>query len=155
MKDNKHLGFIIGGIFSLISILLTFTFVIPMFSVFLGFYLQELISKVFSNITYEDSGKITTVVLLIVFCLALFFAFRRANFRENKSKKIELIVIMLIIFLIVHPLGFYLYWGFYLNFKSDAQIIFDAVVSFPFSSLSFVFIGILLDYYYKTIIKTL
>ena len=158
MKNNKHLGFVIGGIFSLISILLTFTFAVPMLSVLPGFFLQDLISDLFPNLTYEESGKVTTAVLLIVFCLAIFFAFRRVNTWKDKTaknRKIELVIIMLIVYLLVHPLGFYTYWALYLNFKSDAQIIFDSLVSFPFSSLSFVLIGPLVDYYYTTNIKTL
>ena len=106
MKNNKHLGFVIGGIFSLISILLTFTFAVPMLSVLPGFFLQDLISDLFPNLTYEESGKVTTAVLLIVFCLAIFFAFRRVNTWKDKTaknRKIELVIIMLIVYLLVHP----------------------------------------------------
>ncbi len=53
--------------------------------------------------------------------------------------------IMVVEYFIVHTLGFYLYWANTLDFRSDGQLIFAAVDSFPKSSLSFVFIGLFID----------
>lgn len=52
---------------------------------------------------------------------------------------------MLLFYFIVHPLVFYLYWGIQLDFRSDGQLIMEAIRTFPISSLSFIFIGIMID----------
>ena len=52
---------------------------------------------------------------------------------------------MLLIYIILQPLGFYLLLALYLNFESDGQIMFAAVVSYPLNSLGFIGVGFLLD----------
>lgn len=148
MKNKKHPGLFIGTIFSLLSILLTFTLVVPMFSVLPGFFIQDFLSKVFPYLVYENNGMLVLIALLVIFSLAMHLALRRKNLWKDKvpkNRRIEIGIIMLVFYFIVHPLGFYLFWGFCLNFKSDAQIIFDSVFSFPISSLSFLLIGYCLD----------
>ncbi len=52
---------------------------------------------------------------------------------------------MSLLFFIVHSLGFYIYWGAELGFKSDGQLAFGVINSFPTSSWAFIIIGLTID----------
>ncbi|MBF6642883.1 hypothetical protein [Chryseobacterium indologenes] len=62
---------------------------------------------------------------------------------------VEVVIEMLIFYFIIHPLGFYIYWGLFLDFRSDGQLIFSAITSFPYSSIGFIIFGILIDQVWK------
>lgn len=152
-KTSKNNGLIVGAIFTVCSFLLTFTFVVPVISVLPGVFLEATAKKIISNNPYSNVGKLTTLLLTIVFLveivLILLYTHKKASEKQTVSKG-KIMLFMFAFYFIVHPLGFYVYWGLFLNFRGDGQVIFAAVVSFPISSLLFVLFGLLIDCTYKT-----
>lgn len=150
MKSKKHTALKIGAIFSGISLLLTLTFFVPMYCILPAYFLDVFVTDVFS-LSNKTGGKVTTLILGILFLSALYIAMRIVKIRAEKGEEMtkkEIIVIMLIIFAIVHPLGYYLLlWA--TNFPIDALVAMMSIFSFPVTSLSFVVIGFLMDWYWK------
>jgi hypothetical protein len=156
--NNVNNGIIIGAIFSLCSFLLTFTFIIPVFSVVPGAFFELLSSSIVSNDPYSNVGKLTilflAVALVVIIKLSLFRVEKWTLEHQFLTKK-KVISLMMVFYFVVHPLGFYIYWALCLNFRSDGQLIFAAVYSFPVSSLSFVVFGFLLDLKRDSVYKSL
>ncbi len=156
MKDDKNLGLKIGAIFSIVSFLFTFTIAIPMFSVFPSAFLEQAISSVFPSLTNVDTGIITILVLAVLFLSALVFILKRVEKSVNENRKLktsEIIVVMLIFYIIIHNLGYYTLLGIS-GFPIDALNTLLAIASFPFSSVLFVLIGFMMDWYWKKTAKT-
>lgn len=157
MKNNKNLGLKIGGIFSIVSFLFSLTMVIPMFTVYPSVFLEQRIYSVYPNLTNLNSGFIKILFFVILFLLALFFTLKRIEKSVNENRKLktpEIIVLMLIFYLIVHNLGYYIFLGIN-SFPSDALNMLSAIITFPFSSISFVLIGLMMDWYWKKTEKTI
>jgi phosphatidylglycerophosphate synthase len=141
---ERYKATIIGSIFSATSFILTFTYIIPILSVsVLGALVESMMSLFINDDPYSNIGK-ATIAFLVVF-LALIITRMLLESRKNKLSNSIIILFMIVTYLIIHPLGFYIYWAISMNFKSDGQLIFGAVSSFPFSSLSFIALGLLID----------
>ncbi|KQS91473.1 hypothetical protein [Chryseobacterium sp. Leaf394] len=145
---RKYFAFKIGIIFTVVSLLLSLTYVVPIFSVLPATPVEILASGLVDKNPYSNVGKLTIHLLLTVLLLFIFIVFKiiksKAKINSDKSG-FEILFIMSIFYFIVHPLGFYFYWGVFLNFESDGQLIFSAVDSFPYSSLSFMILGLFID----------
>lgn len=151
--NKQNLGLKIGIVFSVISFLMTFTFLVPIFSVIPGSFLIELITSVFINENVDNNiGKIVLIILstiMIIFLLLVLKGIKKIASKQLLLNKTEIILIMIFFYFIIHPLGFYIYWALFLNFVGDGQIIFEAATSFPYSSISFILLGILIDLVWK------
>ena len=144
MKINQQYnGTIIGGIFTVGSLLLTLTFIVPIFSVLPGAIIESVMSSVVNNEPYSNVGKATIATLTIILIFSIIVILIKA--RKTEYKNGHIIGVMAIEYFIIHSLGFYIYWATSLNFRSDGQLIFGAVTSFPASSFGFVALGILID----------
>jgi len=144
MKINqKYNATIIGGIFTTVSLLLTFTFIVPIFSVIPGAFIELLMSSIIDRDPYSNVGKVTIFTLLILLVISLITILIKA--RKIKFNNGHIIGVMFFEYFIIHNLGFYIYWATALNFKSDGQLIFGAVTSFPYSSFGFLVIGLIID----------
>lgn len=150
MKISKHnIGLNVGAIFTVISLLLTFTFFVPIISIIPGLVFESIAKKIISNIPYSNVGKLTIVLLFLITFLALIFSLLWVKKTVEKNKEISkgsIVVIFFFLYFLVHSLAFYIYWGAFLDFRGDGQLIFSAIISHPFSSFSFVLIGILIDF---------
>jgi hypothetical protein len=147
-QEMDYNGLLIGTIFSFGSLLLSLTFFVPIISVFPGVILESLASALVDNNPYSNVGKTTIVLTTILFLVVLFLALfniRRITLKGVKVSKTRITLIMVLMYLIIHPLGFYIYWGQVLNYRSDGQLIFSAVESFPKSSWAFIVIGLIID----------
>jgi len=147
----KYNGTIIGAIFTVASLLLTITFVIPIISIIPAAYIESLVASVVDNEPYSNVGKATLNTFLGL--LIIFITVVLIKSRKTRLSNVQIILTMIIAYFIVHSLGFYIYWGVSLNYRSDGQLIFAAVNSFPFSSFGFVFIGFLIDIVKKPLVK--
>ena len=149
MTDPKNYnGLLIGTIFTIVSLLLTMTFIVPMISVLPGIFFETLSSALISNDPYSNVGKLTILLLSItlVLTLVLFFInIKRTTAKNGTVSKGRIVLLMTICYFIAHSLFFYIYWGLELGFRNDGQLIFGAVKSFPISSFTFIFIGLLID----------
>jgi len=144
MKINQQYnGTIIGGIFTLSSLFLTLTFVVPILSVIPGAFIESLMSSIVDNEPYSKVGKATIITLAVILLLSLIIILVKS--RKIELKNGHIVGIMLFEYFIIHSLGFYIYWATSLNFRSDGQLIFGAVTSFPVSSFGFIGLGILID----------
>ena len=132
---------------------MTFAFLVPIFSVIAGSFLIELITLVFINENVDNNiGKIVLIILstiMIIFLLLVLKGIKKIASKQLLLNKTEIILIMIFFYFIIHPLGFYIYWALFLNFVGDGQIIFEAATSFPYSSISFILLGILIDLVWK------
>lgn len=147
LKTNYN-GLLIGGIATLISLLSSRIFLIPMFSVIPGGIIELLASFMISNEPYSNVGKMTIFLLLLILLSVLTLSLR--SIYQQTLNKIpvsitKIVFIMFAFYFIVHPLGFYIHWGINMNFRGDGQLIFLSVESFPISSFSFIFIGFFID----------
>lgn len=141
-------GLVIGTVFTFGCLLLTFTFFIPIISVFPGVIVEAMASALVDNDPYSNVGKLTiillTLILIITLSIAL-FRVRRTTLRGGIISKTKIAIVMTVMYFIVHALGFYIYWGLALDYRGDGQLIFAAVDSFPISSCGFIPIGLAID----------
>lgn len=144
MKIQPELnGTTIGGICTLISCLLTFTFVIPILTILPGAQIKGIMMSLVDNEPYSNVGKATLLTLSIIFLISLVFIVYQS--RKTVFTDGHIILIMMLEYFIIHNLGLYFYWGTKLSFRSDGQLAFAAINSFPISSLGFLLLGILID----------
>ncbi len=145
---KKFSGTFIGLIISIISFCLTFTIIIPVFSLFPAALIESFSSLFVSNNPYYKVVYLTifllTFLLLVSYVLLYLFIIKKQKLNSKLTLK-NYVFFMLILFFIIHPIGFYIYWGIKYDFKSDGQMIFEVYYSFPFSSLLFVFFGLIID----------
>lgn len=145
---KNNIGLCIGILFSIISFALTFTFAIPMWSIFGGVLIEQILSSLFPSMVFATIGTITSVLLGLLLISLLYAVYRAIKVKSSSGERLlpsYVIKMMLIAYLLVHPLGFYLFLGIALDFHLDAQYLFGAVYSFPFSSLFFIVFGFLMD----------
>lgn len=101
---------------------------------------------------YSNIGKATIIALTGILILSLLIIFLKS--RRTHLGNVQIIVIMLVEYFILHILGFYVYWAVSLDFRSDGQLILGAISSFPFSSFGFVIVGAFVDLVKKKPVKT-
>jgi len=149
MTNNKNYnGLGIGIIFTIVSLLLTLTLIVPIVSILPGVFFEKISKALINNYPYSNVGKLTILLLTIVFVLisiSCLIFIKKTVAKTNQFSQRRIIALMSIMYFTVHSLSFYIYWGFWLDFRSDGQLIFGAVKSFPVSSFAFVFIGLLID----------
>lgn len=141
--NQQYNGTIIGGIFTVTSLLLTLTFIIPVLSVIPGAFLESIIAKIVDNEPYSNVGKATIAVLIAILTISTIIILIKS--RKKKLSNGQLFRVMVFEYFIIHSLGFYIYWATSLDFRNDGQLIFEAVTSFPASSFGFIGLGLLLD----------
>jgi drug/metabolite transporter (DMT)-like permease len=148
MKISKtNSGLIIGALFTVGSLLLMATFVVPMISVLPGVLFEKIAQNCINNVPYSNVGKLTILLMIVTFFLCLMLCLLSIKNKTNKGEQISktrIILILSLMYFLVHSLGFYI-WGVSLDFRSDGQLIFGAIISYPISSFMFVFIGLLID----------
>lgn len=155
--NRSSLGIKIGGIFTLISLLLTITVVIPAFSILPGTIIESLAKQLVNNEPYSNVGQMTITLLVsifFIFIIGIIFSVRKYVSKNSGLSKIRVIAIMLIFWLIIHPLVFYIFWGIKWRYRSDGQLIFGVLETFPVSSISFVMIGAIVDIVTKLTLKS-
>ena len=141
--NNKYKATIIGGMFTIGSLILSFTYVVPIISLLPASYLELFVSIIVNNEPYSIVGVtalVLNILILIIFVVIVFMKSRKTSFDTS-----EVVKLMIIGYFIFHSLGFFIYWGTSLDFRSDGQLIFLAIKSFPISSFSLVLFGVLID----------
>ncbi|MCH2110313.1 MAG: hypothetical protein MK135_13400 [Polyangiaceae bacterium] len=141
--DQQNNGTVIGAIFTVGSLLLTLTFIVPVISVLPGALIESIMASMVNNEPYSNVGKATLATLLIILMFSVIGILNKAKKTEFKNRQV--VGIMTIEYFIIHSLGFYIFWATSLNFRADGQLIFSAVKSFPASSFGLLILGILID----------
>ena len=145
---NENNGVVIGAIFSACSIAMSATFIAPVISILPGVLFESFAKECINNEPYSNVGKLTILMLSIAFILSLTSCLISTRVKINSGKAItqkRVITMLSIMYLTVHSLGFYIYWGVFLNFVSDGQLVFAAILTCPFSGIMFIIIGFLID----------
>lgn len=146
MLYSKYNGTILGALFSALNLLLSLSFIVPILSVLPGAFLEKLVATFVSNEPYSNIGKTCLFLLLLILVgsVAIFGRHVRKISRKGTIRPSIILVFFFFEFLIVHPLGFYIYWS-NMDFRGDGQLIFSVMNTFPYSSCSFLFLGIIID----------
>ncbi|UII24407.1 hypothetical protein LVD15_13855 [Fulvivirga maritima] len=155
---DKHKGTKVGLIFTVGSLLLTLTYVIPIISVLPRILAEKLVAMFVDPDPYSNVSKGVIIILSVGLALVItgFLIIERYELKRGKAVHKRLIyLLMTIIYFILHPLGFYIYWALVLDYRNDGQLIFGAINSFPVSSIGFVIIGYLIDRIKRIIINSL
>ncbi|TXI86739.1 MAG: hypothetical protein E6Q37_03365 [Crocinitomicaceae bacterium] len=153
---QKNKGLLIGILFFAISILSALTIFIPIVANYVVMILYlgiEWLAEHFlsDSSLYLFSGILTT--LLFLGLVILLFKFVRTLLNEHYSKyktiSFGLITLyMLVLFVPLQNLGFLFLWAS-IQYKPDAQILFDSLVSFPVTGFVFLHLGGYIDYQLK------
>jgi len=146
--SERRQGLILGSMLTVCFLALTATFIVPIIFVLPGVIVESIASHVVNNDRYSNVGKRTIAILSVMLAGTLIVVLLHIRGRREKGMPVSqgrTILLLLLLSFIIHPLGFYIYWGLVLQFRSDGQLIFAAIYSFPFSSLAFPVIGLLMD----------
>lgn len=150
---KKNGGLVVGSTFTVVSLLLTFTFAVPIISVLPGAILESAAKHFIADDPYSNIGKATIGILLLLLVVAATLILRDVHSRAKGNyivPKALIAFFMAALWFIVHPLCFYIYWGLFLDFSSDGQMIFAALYTFPCSSFAFILFGLLIDWTIRT-----
>ena len=142
--NEKYSGTIIGGIFTLVVFLATFTIVIPVITLILPAFLESILSLFIENIDYKPIGIGVIIILLLGFIFATLIMLRAIFLKGSNTKK-TLWIYFAIQFFIIPVIVFYLKTSSDWNKASDGQFFFGINEVFPISSLAFITIGVLVD----------
>lgn len=145
---NDYNGLKVGCIFTVVSMLLTITIIIPGFSMILGFVAEQIVSMFVDNEPYSNVGRTTIIVMSVIFAIMLIatiYYVRKLTINDREVTKVKIALIMAMFYLIVHPLFFYIYWATKMDYGSDGQIAFSVISTFPISSVWFFILGLIID----------
>ncbi len=146
---NNHRGVFVGSVCTIASLLLTFTFGIPFAVVLVGFLISWFF-EIFANANLKGQGIFTLLVLTLSLTGVINFWRRKIKRFAEEGRQLEIpqiFGIMASVFVVIHPLIFFAYWGLMDGFSNDDEVILGSIVTFPISSLSFLFLGIMFDYF--------
>lgn len=83
--NDKHSGTIIGGIFTLVVFVTTFTIVIPIITLILPEFLESILSLFIENKDYKPIGIGVIIILLFGFIFATFIMLRAILIKGNNT----------------------------------------------------------------------
>ncbi len=146
MKISKdYNGILIDALFSIGSLLLTVTVIIPILSVIPGTLVEMIVRLIVDNEPHRNVGQATIIALTGILVLSLLGIAHMIRKRtEKKVSNTEVIAIMTVEYFIVHSLGFYIYLSVS-GSRSDGQSIMMTLFSHPYGSIGFLAIGAYLD----------
>lgn len=147
-EKEKYIGLTIGIIYTLCCLLLVNT-LIPLLSVLPGILLGEFFSNFPGILSGKGVGRMATAILsagIIIYTILCVKDLRKRVAANEPVTKTQITAFLFFFYLLIHPLGFYLYWGIALNYRNDGQLLLLGDRSFLYSSFSFMIFGALMDY---------
>jgi hypothetical protein len=142
--DPKRKGLIIGIMFLVVGWLAAATFIVPALYLIPSAYLESTLVDVFAFSQGADLYNFIIGIHIVATIVWLLLSIRIV--KRNRSDAHELFWVMsFILSLIIHPLGFYIYWKLWLNFSGDGQLVMGAAAPFWYTSLLFPIYGFFLD----------
>lgn len=149
MKINPNRkGLVIGALFTAISLMLVATVIAPALAVLPGYPVEKMVAGMVSGASDHQLQLLTILVLAVIFLLILIPALILIRSSTPPNEAIvsgKIILLMVLLYMIVHPLVFYIFsyaksWN-----RKDAQYLMAALVTVPFSSFAFVIVGAVID----------
>ncbi|MEV4887047.1 hypothetical protein SAMN05660461_5787 [Chitinophaga ginsengisegetis] len=149
MKINPNRkGLVIGALFTAISLMLVATVIAPALAVLPGYPVEKMMALMVSGASDHHLQLLTILVLAVIFLLILIPALILIRSSTPPNESIvsgKIILLMVLLYMVVHPLVFYIFsyakdWN-----RKDAQYLMAALVTVPFSSFAFVIVGAVID----------
>lgn len=136
---------LIGLVFTVVSFLSIFTFIVPIVIVLpVALFFENILGPA----SYEKIGTTAIIVLSGIALSTLLGLFIYVFKLTKKGKEISISSIILFLFafsFIIHPLGFYIYVSTNWRMANDGQFIFAILPPFGITSFSYFVIGLIID----------
>jgi len=146
---QEYKATLIGLGFTTINLLLTWTYIIPIFSVIpAAVLLESSFISIFGKEPFDTVGQATLITLIILVVLISFVYFRLLIRARDNNESFDIGMFIGFLFyqmFMIHPLVFYLILSENWNRAGDGQALFGVVVTFPISSFGFAVLGIVTD----------
>lgn len=142
--EGKYTASIIGLLFTAIVFISAFTIVIPLLTLILPGLLELIASSIVGDSEYKTIGISVLTCLGIIFILSTYALFK-VLFRKKKLQKKELIYYFTFQVFIIPAIFFYVETSRDWERAMDGQFFFGIIEVFPFSSISFIIIGVFID----------
>jgi hypothetical protein len=144
--EGKYTVSIIGLLFTAIVFISTFTIVIPLLTLILPGLLELIASSIVGDSEYKTIGISVLTCLVIIFIITTYASFKLI-FRKKELLKKELIYYFTFQVFIIPSIFFYAETFHDGNWEraSDGQFFLGIFEVFPFSSISFIIIGVFID----------
>ncbi len=100
---NRNLGLKIGATFSLLSFLLTFTYLVPVFTVIPGSIIELIAENFVNKNPYSNVGKVTILIFVLILIIFLLLVLTGIKNMANKGIHltwVEVVIEMLIFYFI-------------------------------------------------------
>lgn len=147
----------IGLIFTVICFLGTWTFVLPFMIIMpTGLMVESYFNSYYGPVPFDYIGQAAIVTLSSLFIVTTFLYYLLVRVqvkRNNEIVKGVFIGYLVLELFIIHPLFFYIWLSQDWNMAGDGQMMFSIMETFPFSSVTFVVIGLLVDLLTRKIIR--
>lgn len=143
---TRFSGTFIGFVFSLCCFFGTWTIALPLLTILPIGIIETFYSD--SHTNYAATGSTTIWLLwgLLIVSTLLFYGFIIFRIKRGEPvKSTKLIVFLIVQLFLVHPLFFYVKTSENWEQATDGQFIFGILETFPFSSIPFVFFGVVFD----------
>ena len=121
---------------------MTFTYLVPIVSILPGAFIETIVASFIGDTPYSVVGQWTlnTFIIFYIISVVLFLITARKKIITNG----QIVIFLLFEFFIIHNIGFYLDWSSS-GFRSDGQLLFGVINTFPYSSIGFFGLGIAID----------
>jgi len=121
---------------------LTFTYLVPIVSILPGAFIDTIVVSFIGDTPYSDVGQWTLNAFIIFYRISVVLFLMTA--RKKIITKGQIVIFSRFEFFIIHSKGFYLDWSSS-GFRSDGQLLFGVINTFPYSSIGFFGLGIAID----------
>lgn len=133
---DKYYAVIFGCTMFVASLLLAFTFVVPVLTIMPLALLFESMAPSGSQGLYSIIGNGSLFILSL--CFVIYYGI------NYKITKMQMRFVFFLEWFVVHTVGYDVCWWFSNGFHSDGQLIFLAMASFFKSGFVFILLGVLL-----------
>ena len=143
--EGKYTASIIGSLFSLIIFISTFTLIIPILTLIFPGLLEIIFSSFIEPSKSKTIGIYVLASLIFIFIVTSYLSFK-VIFKQKELLKNELLKYFTLQVFIIPSIFLYVKAVSNMEQINDGQFFFGIIEVFPLSSLSFIFIGILIDF---------
>lgn len=137
-----------GIAFTLVSLCLAFSAIGPFIAILIGLAIERQVTRpLVKKGLYDHSGNLTAILLAVIFaCIIIFslIAIKKAVINTGKFSRWKITSIFSLVYLIMHPLYFYIRWWDY-DFGQYDSWGFYREPYFDYTSFIFILFGLLFD----------
>lgn len=147
-NGKQHDGLIMGIIFTMVSLILAMAAIGPFIGILIGVRVEHMVAgPLMQKGFYNHSGNLTAIFFAVILaCIVIFslIAIKKEVNKTGKFSRWKITGIFSLIYLVVHPLHFYIrWWGYDLAVHDSWGFYRDPY--FDYTSFIFVLLGLLID----------